>query len=274
MKAVLIVCVLALVAVAFAGEVEDRAKFELFKKEFNRGYGRRDEAVFRVFQSNLRRAEELSNAPGNLAEYGVTQFMDLSPEEFAATYLMDPSYLAKRHEVPDHQPVISFDRVAKRGTPPTYYDWRNAGVVTAVYNQEQCGDCWAFSVTETIESAWALAGHTLTQLSMQQITSCDTTDDGCGGGEPNTAYEYVINAGGLESYQDYPFTSGNGVTGYCKFDKADIVATIKSWAWVSRSASGEPGIDCLLHLWTFVYLRRCLFMANLQIWNHHIQLWN
>lgn len=46
-------------------------------------------------------------------------------------------------------------------------------VVTHVYDQGDCGSCWAFSATENIESVWAAAGHKLTSLSVQQIVDCD-----------------------------------------------------------------------------------------------------
>jgi hypothetical protein len=58
--------------------------------------------------------------------------------------------------------------------------------------------CWAFSVTENIESVWAIAGNKLVELAPQQIVDCDHVDQGCNGGNPPTAYEYVIKAGGLE----------------------------------------------------------------------------
>jgi len=70
--------------------------------------------------------------------------------------------------------------------------------------------------------------------------SCDSRDGGCNGGNPPTAYEYVIKAGGLETWADYPYTSGAGNSGYCKFDKSDIVAHISSWDWVSRSDVATP----------------------------------
>jgi C1A family cysteine protease len=61
-------------------------------------------------------------------------------------------------------------------------------MVTPVYNQGACGSCWAFSVTENVESMWAIAGHPLEKLSMQQLVDCDTNDNGCNGGMPENAF--------------------------------------------------------------------------------------
>jgi len=107
-----------------------------------------------------------------------------------------------------------------------------------VYNQEQCGSCWAFSATETVESYWALAGNQLTELSMEQIVDCDTSDHGCGGGMPSSAYEYIQSAGGLESYDDYPYSAGNGQAGYCQFNSGEVVASISG----GDSIEGEDGM--------------------------------
>jgi len=51
--------------------------------------------------------------------------------------------------------------------------------------------CWAFSATETIESAWLAAGKaTVNNLALapQQLVDCNNWALGCNGGIPGSAY--------------------------------------------------------------------------------------
>merc|ERR1719230_2001748 len=48
-------------------------------------------------------------------------------------------------------------------------------------NQGGCGSCWAFSATETVESAYAIASGKLLQLAPQTYVNCVKNPDGCGG---------------------------------------------------------------------------------------------
>jgi len=116
--------------------------------------------------------------------------------------------------------------------------WGPGNLTSPVKNQAQCGSCWAFSATEQIESMYAKA-HGLSgkvpKLSVEQIVQCDHIAGvmGCNGGWSQSAYEYVIQAKGLESEATYPYTSGGGVTGTCHFDASSIVANISSWLYVT-----------------------------------------
>jgi len=213
------------------GASASRELFEQFKIDYNKEYASKAEEMYRygVFMRNIKWAESLNNAPDNKATYGVTQFMDLTPEEFRRTYL---NYTPKPMSNPDEIVVDALD--FKDTDYPSTYNWVDLNATTPIYNQGQCGSCWAFSATETIESFWFLAGNPLTRLSMQQIVSCDHTSLGCNGGQTYSAYEYVIKVNGIETYDDYPYTSGNGVTGRCDFDASKIYATISSWSYVTR----------------------------------------
>jgi len=233
MKSLFILAVLLLVSFVAAKEAIHRdvyRQFVEFETKFAKTYETVEERTHRihVFSENLRLVAEM-NAVHDGDVFGVTKFMDLSPEEFKANYLT----VTPRPQRPD-----SYLHVRK-GDPPATMDWRNqTGVITPVKNQEQCGSCWAFSATEAIESAWVLAGNPQAILGPQQIVDCDTFDGGCGGGNTETAYKYVIQAGGQELEKNYPYT---GQDGNCRFQKGKIAASIKSWKYVCQSANQELG---------------------------------
>jgi len=177
--------------------------------------------VFSVFKQSLRRIEQKS-ARDDKTTWGVTKFSDLTPAEFKAIYLMNVTAPAA--------PTRSFPKSNVK--LPTSFDWSSKGAVTPVKDQGQCGSCWDFSATETIESVCFLAGYGLQTLSEQQILDCDTTDGGCNGGWPYNAYAYIISAGGIETESDYPYTAQDGS---CQFNSADIACKVASWSYVTQS---------------------------------------
>jgi len=174
------------------------------------------------------------------ATYGITKFSDLSPEEFANMYLT-----AKGFSSDEEREVLPL------GTKPLAdsFDWRNSSKITDVKDQAQCGSCWAFSVTENIESVWMIAkGLTpsnMQTLAPQQIVDCDRSDGGCNGGNPPTAYEYVIRAGGMDTERTYPYRARNG---NCAFKANDVFAKISSWKYATRSKN-ENEIKSNLVAW-------------------------
>merc|ERR1712048_183822 len=113
---------------------------------------------------------------------------------------------------------------------PAKWDWVEHGATTAVKHQGQCGSCWAYSTTETIESALWMATKDLKMLSEQQIISCDDYDDGCNGGDIPSALNYVEGYGGMEYERNYPETSyRTSRSGQCEANKADIAVKVTSY---------------------------------------------
>jgi C1A family cysteine protease len=245
MKAVILLGLIALsLAVRLDNEFLTKRKFDEFKAKFNKVYENPAEEAkrYNIFKQSLIRAEK-SQKLNPRASFGITKFSDLTSEEFAASFLM-PNLKDKLH-LYAKPPVKNFSETSRpnaRGCSPdpTNYDWNNCGVITPVYNQGQCGSCWAFSATETIESYFALDGGQLTQLSMEQIVDCDTSgeDQGCNGGFPTGAYQYVESAGGLDTLSSYPYTAGEGESGSCQFSQSNVAATVTNY----QSIDGESGL--------------------------------
>jgi len=244
-SASMILVFLALVAIAFAVKSlvdEQKQQFLEFQHKYKKWYKTTAEFDYRfqVFQENLKTAAE-SQKKNPLAKFGVTKFSDLTQEEFRSSYLMSPSDadIKSRVKLPEKDFSLAHP-VNKAGCQPdpTTYDWFRCGVCTPVYDQGQCGSCWAFSATETIESYYVIAGHPLTSLSMEQVVDCDPWDSGCSGGMPINAYQYV-QEGGIEPFSDYPYTAGGGVAGQCQFVAKDVIANVSSFNSIS---GGEPAL--------------------------------
>jgi cathepsin F len=225
MKAILIA--ILFIAAVSAGTLQNNVKsFHSFISTYDRTYSDFEYSYrFGVFVENMKRAAQLQAQETGSAIYGVTKFSDLTPEEFAANYLMPKSL---RANITRSARTINVPEI----DAPTSFDWRDKGAISAVKNQEQCGSCWAFSATETIESYHHIAHGSLPILSPQQIVDCDKTSYGCNGGWTEHAFNYVKSAGGLDTAVSYPYTARDGT---CKFNRNTIGAKITGWKYVTQS---------------------------------------
>lgn len=244
----LLLIVLAAAAIEHAqDDSEVEIQWRAFLTKYEKIYTTAEEAAFRrqVFAQSLERVAQY-NMLEEEAPFGVTKFSDLTVDEFRSLYLMSKHLLGEQKHNPSAREA-SYP-TWQDGPVPTAFDWRSRpGVVTPVKDQGQCGSCWAFSATENIESVWALQGnHTLTPLSVQQIVSCDTKDEGCNGGDTPTAYQYVMKAGGLETEVNYPYKSGGGATGKCKVNVTDVVAKIDGFEYATKSKN-ETAMQAYLY---------------------------
>jgi C1A family cysteine protease len=126
---------------------------------------------------------------------------------------------------------IQSEQTSNSLTLPTSWDWRAKGVVSPIRDQGQCGSCWAFSGTSTIESAVAIKTGVLNDLSEQQGVDCSTIKEGyknmgCNGGWYYDLWDYVKANGGLTSETCYPYTSGvTKSTGTCKKTCSSVANT-------------------------------------------------
>jgi len=218
----------------------DIMEFKNFIAQYNKHYSDAEyHARAKNFADNMQRIRELKRKYPS-ASFGVNQYSDMSVEEFRKTKMMPNapadelaiSCLANGVVQPHRLNMIRL---------PESFDWRDQNMVSRVKDQASCGSCWTFSVTGALESANAIAGKPLTELSEQQLVDCSHScctvsnqkvcNSGCQGGWMWNAFFDVINWQGISSETDYPYV---GVQQTCQMSSSlKPVSGLKNYTCVS-----------------------------------------
>ena len=145
-----------------------------FKKTHNKSYLSEEHESYRfeIFKQNLDKIEKHNSEHAmGLHTYtlGVNAFADWTFAEFKQA-LFGTKYNATNSV--KRASSGTFNRLSKSVKVPDAFDWREQGAVTPVKNQGQCGSCWAFSTTGSLEGAHFRTTGKLVSLSEQQLVDC------------------------------------------------------------------------------------------------------
>jgi hypothetical protein len=144
-------------------------------------------------------SEEVLQIQRMIAEKGLswtadqTSMMDLPLEQRRARLgVVIPEDVKERFEAINKMPPPMLLSTAEE------FDWRDFNGVTPVKDQGQCGSCWAFAATGAFESAYLLATGVVTDLSEQQVLSCNTGNSSCNGGWMEDCYDLFHDYGAVD----------------------------------------------------------------------------
>ncbi|GCC28364.1 hypothetical protein chiPu_0006794 [Chiloscyllium punctatum] len=226
MKFVILVVTVAL-ANALSLSIED-LEWIAWKKKFGKLYSSLKEVDYRkeiwltnwktVIVHNMLADQGLYNY-----RLGMNAFADLKNEEYKKLVLGN---CLRNTNSTKHATFhsLSFNNIDF----PDRVDWRDKGYVTPVKNQENCGSCWAFSATGSLEGQHFRNTGNLVSLSEQQLVDCsgDYGNYGCDGGLMDNAFRYIITSGGIDSEESYPYTAKEGL---CSFNPETIGAVCNGY---------------------------------------------
>jgi cathepsin L len=207
---------------------QDTALFQAWMQNHGKVYQSAEEHAYRlsVFAGHAEFVRQ-HDAEARGFTVALNQFADLTTEEFSSIYNRMNITVPMGE---DPEPIMV--------AVPATVDWRKQGAVTGVKNQGQCGSCWSFSTTGSVEGAHKIATGSLVSLSEQNLVDCSVPqgNEGCNGGLMDDAFQYIISNNGIDTEASYPYTATG--PNQCRYNAANKGATIRSYHDIpSRSES-------------------------------------
>jgi hypothetical protein len=210
-------------------------EFEQYVGKFGQACTSSDDcnAMLRTFQTNTRLIAEHNARDDVSYEMSINHFAHMSYDDFSdlmlpskGKFVYHPENKAKVTHVP-----------GTNGAAPASIDWRSLGGVTQVKDQGACGSCWSFSAVGALEGAHFAKHKKLISMSEQHLVDCAWNygkdpygNNGCDGGLPFLGMEYIMDAGGIDTEEFYPYLMQDS---YCRFSKDHIATSITGYGNVT-----------------------------------------
>uniref|UniRef100_T1H868 Cathepsin L n=1 Tax=Rhodnius prolixus TaxID=13249 RepID=T1H868_RHOPR len=233
----LILIALAVIVLSYAHPSFDiyPEEWHVFKEMHGKNYRNQFEEMFRmkIFLDNKKKIEE-HNAKFEQGEVSykmkMNHFGDMMAHEIKAmknglkispnTKRNGKTYVPSNYDLPES------------------VDWRQRGAVTPVKDQGQCGSCWAFSATGSLEGQLFLKTGHLVSLSEQNLMDCSRIygTNGCEGGLMDLAFLYVKDNKGIDSEASYPYEARDNT---CRFKKDKVGGTDKGYVDILEASEKD-----------------------------------
>jgi len=230
----IIILVVALISVSLAyTEKEYQDAFLDFSHKYQKTFHHDEfQSRYQIFKHNMDVVRD-NNAQNNGMILAINKFADLSSQEFNKLFKGLKKVTISAANNVEYEGQVS---------APDNFSWVTQGAVTGIKNQQQCGSCWSFSTTGSMEGCHYLNSNPkqLVGLSEQNLMDCSDSygNEGCNGGLMIDAMEYIIANGGIDTEASYPYTAEDGTS--CKYTAANSGATEKSYVNVAQGS--ESGL--------------------------------
>jgi cathepsin L len=201
------------------------APWALYKSTFEKQYASDAEEIIRrsIWEANIAIIRK-HNLEADLGVHtytlGMNKYGDMTIKEFVNQ--MNGLDLGLRN--------VSFVGTCDQFVAPPNFkrpdavDWRTKGYVTPIKDQGQCGSCWAFSTTGSLEGQHFAKTQQLVSLSEQNLVDCSTKygNFGCRGGLMDNAFKYIKENNGIDTEASYPYETKDDT---CRFKSQSVGAT-------------------------------------------------
>lgn len=223
MKIILCLCL----ASVFTFPMDDAAWRE-YKLKFGKFYAAEEESArYQVWRQHVKEINQ-HNAQSKSFKKGVNNFTDMTHEEFRGK-------IGGCYKIPQKHLEGNNTQLGSTWLPPSNVEipesvnWVKEGLVTPVKNQGQCGSCWAFSTTGSLEGQMFRKTGKLPNLSEQNLVDCsrDYGNMGCHGGWMDYAFSYIKDNMGIDSENSYPYYARE--LGYCYYRSVYKTGDVSGW---------------------------------------------